>query len=451
MNVRILVIALLLIALLDSVCISTSAESLHQFRVQNLSTSQNPYAHTTEPTQSRANRTVSDKWALVIGVSKFQDHALNLNYAAKDATDFYAYLVNQAHFAQNHVKLLVDEQATRENILNLLGDKWLPHVAMPDDLVLIYISTHGSPSSVDVEGLNYLVAYDTRKDSLFSTGIPIRNFANLIRERVHSNRVVIILDACHSGAAQAGNQANNKGLHRQGNFNAEDIELGTGQLVICSSEPGQSSWESKQYRNGVFTRQLIEALRSHGERTTLGEAFQLMQDSVAEEVLRDRGELQRTVLRSAWAGNDLVLSVVPAKPRRGLPEALELPPRQTIASNSSSSETSKTDDKTANPYGDIAPVWNVKESGLGKVFNSVWRFDKTKGEFDDLVDNGTQATIKIVKYDGKNIVLVRHNYAGSHKGNVYRYEGTLENNRAFGKATLIKYFGVVTFRWEASW
>ncbi|HMY04936.1 MAG TPA: tetratricopeptide repeat protein, partial [Candidatus Obscuribacter sp.] len=88
------------------------------------------------------NRPVRDKWALIIGISNFQDKNLNLKYPAKDARDFHDFLIKEANFAPDHVKLLVDEKATRANILSELGDKWLPRVANPDDLVLIYISSH---------------------------------------------------------------------------------------------------------------------------------------------------------------------------------------------------------------------------------------------------------------------------------------------------------------------
>ncbi|MBI4534349.1 MAG: caspase family protein, partial [Candidatus Melainabacteria bacterium] len=49
---------------------------------------------------------VADKWALVIGISRFKDPSVKLKYASKDAKDFYDYLVSQAHFAPDHVKLL---------------------------------------------------------------------------------------------------------------------------------------------------------------------------------------------------------------------------------------------------------------------------------------------------------------------------------------------------------
>lgn len=83
---------------------------------------------------------VGDKWALVIGVSQFKNQNIPLlKFAAKDASDFANYLVKDAHFAPDHVKVLTNEQATQKHIMSELGSKWLPHVATPDDLVVIFI------------------------------------------------------------------------------------------------------------------------------------------------------------------------------------------------------------------------------------------------------------------------------------------------------------------------
>lgn len=260
--------------------------------------------------QANINRPVKDKWALVIGISKFQDSSINLKYPAKDAEDFRNYLINEGHFQPDHVHLITNEQATRENIIAEIGDRWLPRVANPDDLVLIYLSSHGSPSKADVRGTNYLVAHNTDKNSLYATGIAMPELCKMVKDRVHSDRVVLLLDACHSGAATPAA----KGIFRQANFDADIIAQGTGQLVICSSEPSQISWESNKYPNGVFTHYLIEGLRKQGDKTSLGTAFQFMKDQVQQEVLHDRGELQTPVLKSKWQGNDLYLAAPPANP-----------------------------------------------------------------------------------------------------------------------------------------
>lgn len=262
-----------------------------------------------------SRRVVRDKWALLVGISKFKDQSINLKYPAKDAQDFAKFLINEEHFAPDHVKILTDEKANREGILDAMGDKWLPRVAGPDDLVLIYISTHGSPSTLDLGGINYIVAYDTDKERLYSTGIAMQDLSRIIKGRVHSDRVVILLDACHSGATSMNDQ---KGISRHGNFDAGEIAQGTGQLVICSSDTTQVSWESKRTANSVFTNHLMKALRVNGDRTTLGQAFSSMKTAVEEEVRRDRGGMQTPVLKGVWQGDELMVAVPPSKPGPGL-------------------------------------------------------------------------------------------------------------------------------------
>jgi tetratricopeptide (TPR) repeat protein len=271
----------------------------------------------------RINRPIKSKWALVVGISKFQDQSINLKYAAKDAQDFASYLEKEGKFEKDHVHVLLNEQATRENILAEIGDKFLPRTAAPDDLVVIYLSSHGSPSKVDTEGVNYFVAYNTDKNSLYATGIPMVDLTKMIKERVHSDRVVVVLDACHSGAANVA-----KGLYRAANFDANSIAQGAGQLVICSSRPDQVSWESKRYQNGVFTHYLLEGLRK-SPTAKLGDAVAYMQDQVLHEVQLDRnGEMQQPVLKSSWEGDDLILAVPPTEQREGIPQDITPEPTQ---------------------------------------------------------------------------------------------------------------------------
>ena len=257
------------------------------------------------------NKPIKDKWALVVGISKFKDPSINLKYASKDASDFAEFLVKEANFAPDHVRLLTDEKATREEIMAQLGDKWLPRVARPDDLVVIYFSSHGSPTQMDLNSVNYLVAHNTNKNSLYATGIPLQEFANTIKNRVQAQRVVLLMDACHSGAATGA-----KGIFRNYGVDANQVAQGTGQMVICSSSANQTSWESKRYKNSVFTHYLIEGLRKDPK---LGSVFEFMKDKVQEEVQMDRhGQVQTPVLQSKWKGSDLIFTTPPTSPRQGV-------------------------------------------------------------------------------------------------------------------------------------
>lgn len=265
------------------------------------------------------NRPVKDKWALVVGISDFQDPSLNLQYAAKDATDFANFLVKEANFQQDHVKLLTNEQATRDNIVGALGDKWLGRLANRDDLVVVYVSSHGSAPASEAKDTNFIVAYETNFNNLILTGIPMQWLTAGISKMVHCDRTVLVLDVCHAGAAKA----TEKGLARTGEaaFSVDNVMLGKGQVLIASSDADQTSYESKNYKNGVFTYRLLEGLRRQGDKTPLTEACNYLREKVEEEVLRDRAKLQTPVLVKNWEGEDVILGVKPTSPRAGLAEA----------------------------------------------------------------------------------------------------------------------------------
>jgi tetratricopeptide (TPR) repeat protein len=285
------------------------------------------------PAKSTLNRPFRDKWAVVIGISNFEDPRLNLQYAAKDARDFRNFLVNESNFQADHIKLLIDSEATRDNIIGSLGPKWLGKRAGRHDLVLVYMSSHGSSATKEAKDTNFLAAYDTNEHNLILAGIPMQWLIAGISNIVPSDRIVFVLDVCHAAAVQlTGQQLQTglpealqddagKGLDRHGTasgqttpkkvtideFNLDELVLGKGQILVASSDANQSSYESKHCKNGVFTYRLIEGLRLRGTKTTLGEAFNFMKERVEDEVLRDRGKLQTPVVVQNWYGPDPML------------------------------------------------------------------------------------------------------------------------------------------------
>ncbi|MBP7861447.1 caspase family protein [bacterium] len=274
---------------------------------------------TSGPIASTTPSSIRDKWALIVGISNFQDKRIpKLKYSAKDARDFRDFLVNECNFAPDHVRLLLNEKATERRVTSELGNKFLARVAKTGDLTVLYFSTHGSSSKADIKGKNYLVAYDTDRDDLYATGIEMQKISDAISDRIDSGRVLLVLDACHSGATTGGAKA----MNDPGNFDAEEIAQGSGKLVMCSSKPDQQSWESARYQNGVFTRKLIEGLKINGKKTKLADAFNFVTSSVKAEVQEDQAIKQEPVLRSKWDGSDLILAIPPTVPQ-ALPQAVK--------------------------------------------------------------------------------------------------------------------------------
>jgi uncharacterized protein YdaT len=322
-------------------------------------------------------RPIMDKWAVIIGIDKFQNNSIpKLQYPSKDARDFAKFLVEKGNFAADHVLLLTNEQATLGKIKEVIGDSWLPQRARKDDLVLVFASTHGSPKEIDVAGDNFLVVYDTDPMKLFSTGIRFADLAPTIKDRTGCDRVVLLLDACSSGAANVGG----KGMVRTGNFDVAAL-AGEGQIVISSSAADQRSFESKRYENGVFTKQLIASLQSNGSKTTLSEAFRNLKEQVENEVQFDRKQTQTPVMRSRWKGGELILISVPARPRSPLPD---LPSASLVIEQpSSSSEDFKQGKQLldAGKYAEALPLLTTAAldgNAIAQRFLG-WMYERGKG------------------------------------------------------------------------
>lgn len=252
----------------------------------------------------KSGKPVANKWAVVIGISNFRDSSINLKYGAKDAKDFANFLVAEQNFKPENVKLLIDENANRMNIADALGEGFLVRNAREDDLVVIFVSSHGGADITKSSGRNFLCSYESNAQNLLMTGITMEWFSQYLTDRVPAQRVVVFLDVCHSGAITG-----DKGLTReQQSFDVLSSAPGRGQIFIASSLASQLSWESKRYENGVFTHSLMDALRANGRQTKLSEAFDRLRKQVEDEVLSDRQQMQTPLMKRTWNGDDVRLS-----------------------------------------------------------------------------------------------------------------------------------------------
>jgi Caspase domain len=259
---------------------------------------------------------VHDKWALVIGVGKFHDGRLNLQYTTKDARDFAAALTdaNYGRFRQDHVRLLLDEDATTRHIKTELNQ--LARKAGRDDLVLIYLASHGSAREGDLGGVNYVVTYDTETDDddgLYATALPMVELVNVVRNRVKSRRAVVILDTCHSEGALASGARGFKVAAVNPSAAAENtlngLRQGEGRAVMTSSRVDESSYESPKLQNGYFTFYLIQALKQGHGRDPIDKLYGNVKTAVAAKVEADLHARQTPVMSLSDQVTDIVLGV----------------------------------------------------------------------------------------------------------------------------------------------
>jgi hypothetical protein len=246
---------------------------------------------------------VSQKWALVVGISRFNPDAgaAPLQYAAPDATAFAELLRDPkaGRFPANQVFLLTNAQATTANIKARMNT--IARNAKPQDIVVVYLSTHGSARSDDLKSVSYLMTYDTdvgSRDSVFGSALPMVDVSGILANRCAAQRTVAIFDTCHSGAAAPGQAA-------LATDDFDRLRNGAGRYVISSCQADQLAYEGEGH--GYFTASFIKNFRAGQGCLRLGDLFTRVQADVAETVRRKAGKAQRPVLVKSESSAEIVL------------------------------------------------------------------------------------------------------------------------------------------------
>jgi Caspase domain len=251
-------------------------------------------------------------WAAVVGINDYPNLP-KLKYAVNDAQEFYRLLVEKNRVPVENVMLLLDEKADLKNLRKALGTNLRSH-AGENDLVIIFFAGHGATErdtkSPDRDGLEkYLLPHDTDPKDLYSSAIPMREIAYIF-ERMRSERLIFIADACYSGAS-GGRTVNVTGM-RSGLHDGflDRIASGKGKVILSASAANEVSVEKEELQHGVFTYYLLEGLRGAADAdrdgaVTVDEAYRY----VSEKVPQATGQEQHPVKKGSVEGN-LVLGIV---------------------------------------------------------------------------------------------------------------------------------------------
>jgi len=189
-------------------------------------------------------------WAVVVGAASYT-HMPPLRYTDDDAYQVYAFLKSPEGGAlpDQQVNVLIDENATRSNILNSLRSTFLR--ADENDVLLFYFSGHG------LKGAFLPIDYDGQNNQLFHE--EIKDILRLSRAK----HKLILADACHSGSLlslKGPLQTILKKYYRA----FEDVSGGT--ALLMSSKGEEYSLEDGGLRSGIFSHFLIRGLKGAADR-----------------------------------------------------------------------------------------------------------------------------------------------------------------------------------------
>lgn len=198
-------------------------------------------------------------YALVIGVGAYRHEKISaLDFPAKDARDFANALKSQRGklYRDVEVRLLEDAAATREAVID--GLDWLRKQVTANDLAVLFMAGHGVNDSAN---RYYFVPVNADPTRLRSTAVANSDISEVLQAL--PSKVLGFLDTCHAGNVLGSSKQRNIAVGMTGDINRLVNELTSaenGVVVFASSTGRETSQESPDWKNGAFTKALVEGL-----------------------------------------------------------------------------------------------------------------------------------------------------------------------------------------------
>jgi hypothetical protein len=208
-------------------------------------------------------------YALLIGVGQCAYSDWSLPTTVKDVQALKTILTNPNLCAypdiDDHIRILHDQGATRQAILE--GLKWLQTqvTADPEATIIFYYSGHGW---LDTQhNRYYLIPHDVKPFNLPTSALSAEDF-NAALQKISAKRFLVILDCCHAeGMASAKDPCDTPELPSgfvavapsKGLF--DRLTQGEGRAVFTSCRGSQKSWIQRDGSLSLYTKHLVEALQ----------------------------------------------------------------------------------------------------------------------------------------------------------------------------------------------
>jgi hypothetical protein len=259
-----------------------------------------------------SNISQGQSWAVVIGISEYEHSGRNglnnLMFADDDAKAFARSLRNLG-WNENHIKLLINGEATQRNIMIAL-ESWLTK-AGPNDQIILFWAGHGFPDPEDPEKV-YFACYDT-DISIPVTGYRMDKVRAALEEKKSKN-VILLADTCHAGKLITRGERGISIIPQIEKMQREQ-KIPNGWVFMVAADTDRQAIEHTSWTNGAFTHSLIKGLsgeadgfQSAGAKdgiVTMGELKDYMNISMPDETQKILGIAKRPVITTSTGDPDI--------------------------------------------------------------------------------------------------------------------------------------------------
>jgi formylglycine-generating enzyme required for sulfatase activity/uncharacterized caspase-like protein len=196
----------------------------------------------------------NQSYAVIIGVNAYEKWP-SLEYAVKDAQAMEQKLKSMGF----QTITMLNQHATKENILKVLGDD-LPKQVQKDDRIVIFFAGHGQTEELsDGTQMGYIIPVDADTRNIFSTAISMDQ-VRVFSRRLRAKHVLYLIDSCYAGL----------GLSRSGVILPSEQDylrkITTRKAHQMLTAGGKGELAHEEGGHGIFTKYVLEALDGAADR-----------------------------------------------------------------------------------------------------------------------------------------------------------------------------------------
>ena len=195
-----------------------------------------------------------DSWAVIIGIDDYQNLS-NLDYAVADAEAVKDMLIAKFDYPEENVTLLLNEEANKANIVNVISDVSLK--AGENDRILVFFAGHGETMDLPAGGeMGFLLPVDGNENNLYASAIrmdDLKDFSYLSK----SKHMLFLVDACYGGLAAVGTRS----LEQTNTPNyLEKISNIKSRQIITAGGKEEKVVEKSEWGHSAYTKNLLSGL-----------------------------------------------------------------------------------------------------------------------------------------------------------------------------------------------
>jgi peptidoglycan/xylan/chitin deacetylase (PgdA/CDA1 family)/tetratricopeptide (TPR) repeat protein len=213
-----------------------------------------------QPTAASRNL-YRESWAVIIGINDYRNWP-KLRYAVNDANGIEESLVQHFGFQRDHIRKLLNGDATRQRIMEVLGDEFTDGKKVQrDDRVFFFFAGHGATRTFeDGRQLGFIVPVDADASNYYSTAISMTSLREA-SDLIPAKHIYFIMDSCYSGLALT----RGMGMFSKDKSYLDEISRRAAREILTAGGADQQVADDGPGGHSVFTWALLEGLEGKAD------------------------------------------------------------------------------------------------------------------------------------------------------------------------------------------